>query len=48
MSDATTERPDIDDEPYEYHAPNGDPQSDEDEPEGDGRWVNTPHGWIYE
>lgn len=49
MSD-DIERQDIDDEPYEYHAPNGDPQGDEDEPEPDGQWCFSRDAgcWIYE
>lgn len=40
------------DEPYEPHAPNGDPQDEpeeeHDEPEPDGRWVQAHGCWLYE
>jgi hypothetical protein len=49
MSDIIERDPD-DEEPYVYHAPNGDPQEDDDEPEPDGRWCfSTDAGcWVYE
>lgn len=44
---------DRDEEPYRYHAPNGDPQDEpeeeeHDEPEPDGRWVYAHGCWLYE
>lgn len=39
------EQAQLDDRP---HAPNGDPQDDDEEQEPDGRWVQAHGCWIYE